>query len=199
MKAVCGLRLALFFLLCCFLRPCDTLWAAEPQRFTHENPELLLHEGVLRLHFPLSVDNEDRLSDMLRDGARVELRITARISRKRRFWFNAELAEVEFLSSLRHDPLRQEFRLTMPGQDQPLYDPLLRRLLTASWKNLRLPLLDGALLQEGQGYLIELDLALNQAELPPWLESTLIFRDKKVAQSEHLTLDYTVPHAALSR
>ena len=126
------------------------LQAADLQHFTHAVPELSLRQGKLWLGLPLSVDNEDRLSEMVRDGVRLELRLTAEVYRKRAFWFNAKLTTLEFVSTLRHDPLSREFRLSLPGREQPLHDPLLRRLLAASWKTLSLPLLESALLEAGE-------------------------------------------------
>jgi hypothetical protein len=173
--------------------------AASPERFTLEEPRLEVRAGTLFLHLPLGVLNEMALSDMLRDGAMLELRIEMEVLRKRSLLPNAGEEEKEFSSIIKHDPLTREFRASLPGSGEILHDPLLSALLRKSWKKLELPLLESPRLRADSEYLVEISLSLRHAELPPWLERTLVFWTRDVLPALQLTLDYKVEHAPLPR
>ena len=176
------LPLTLFF--------CAPAAAAGLERFTLGPARLEERQGMLRLSLPLSVDNEQALEHLLREGVMLELRLRVELERRRLLWFNEDIAALDFSSLLRHDPLNREFTLLLPDLAQPLRGRELRGLLAASWKKLDLPLLQSARLSEGELYLAAVELRLLRAGAPPWLERTLMFWDKDVVEAEQLSLEY---------
>lgn len=172
---------------------------AAPDNFVHGRPVLSLSEGALTLSLPLSVDNEDALGALLRDGASIELAINVTIQRKRSVWFNEKVHETVFSSLLRHDPLSREYRMTMPGSEQILQDKSLRALLARTWKTMKLPLAPGELFAPNNNYVVKIELSLKHTALPPWLDRTLVFWNKDVVNSASIELEYRTDDAAVSR
>lgn len=193
-RAAKGLFLVLLFC---------ALWAAPgqgaPDEFVHGRPELGMNGGLLTLHLPLSVDNEDALGELLRDGASLELSIKVNIHRKRSLWFNENIHEARFSSLLRHDPLSREYRMTMPGGEQIFQDKNLRALLARTWKDLNLPLAPGNLFKPKNNYIVKVELSLKHTALPPWLDRTLVFWNKDVVNSISFELEYRTENASVSR
>ena len=182
------------------LLACSTSALAAPDNFVHGRPELSLPgDGNLVLSLPVSVDNEDAMGDILRDGASLALAVKITVQRKRTLWFNASEHEVEYSSLLRHDPLSREFKMSMPGNEQILQDKNLRSLLSRTWKELKLPVAPAALFTPSDNYIIKVELSLKHASLPPWLDRTLMFWTKEVVNSTSLELDYRVDDASVSR
>ena len=187
------------FFLCLSFGLCSAARAAGAARFILEQPQWVEGSGKLWLKLPLGLENEDMLEELLRDGIKLELRIETRLERKRSFWFNAGMEEAEFVSSLSYDHLSGEFKMILPGREQVQHNPVLPRLLTEGWLALKLPLADLSLVEPGKEYLIEAEISLVRAEMPNWLDRTLIFMNKNVVETEHITLDYRIPYASLPR
>lgn len=164
---------------------------AAPENFVYGRPKLFISEAnKLTLSLPLSVDNEDALGDILRDGASLELSIKIVVQRKRSLWFNAVEQEIEYTSLLRHDPLSRAFRMTVPDSEQILQDKNLRALLARTWKSLNLTVASAELFNQKNNYLIKVNISLKHAALPPWLDRTLVFWTKEVVNSTSFELDY---------
>ncbi|MDR2050491.1 MAG: DUF4390 domain-containing protein [Deltaproteobacteria bacterium] len=176
---------------------CSPGAAAAPERFAYDPPRIAEREGILYLALSLSVDNEDSLGDLLREGVNLELKVEVSVERKRFFWFNEEMAELSFSSQLRHDPLTREFRLTLSGNSQVFRDELLRRLLAGTWKKLEFPLLESSLFEKEEEYLVDMNLTLKRTEVPVWLERTLMFWTRDVVEPEHIVLKYAVQDGSL--
>lgn len=184
-RALFGLGLAL--LLCVLF---SAAAEAAPENFVHGRASLRTLDGQLVLSLPLSVDNEDALGELLRDGASAQLAVKVSVQRKRGLWFNEGVYEAEFHSLLRHDPLSREYRLTMPGTEQVFKDKSLRALLARTWKELRLPLAPVALFTPDADYIVKIGLSLKHTALPPWLDRTLVFWNKDVVRPAKLDLEY---------
>lgn len=173
--------------------------ALPPQRLLWlKPPEVSLEGGMLTLQLSLSVDNEDGLRDLLKDGAVLELRIVASVERERSWWSNAEAVTRTFSSQIRHDPLSRDFITSLPTLNgtKELRDRNLTRLLYASWKELDLPvalLADVLRAEEAENYALSLIISLQHTDVPPWLEKTLVFWSKDVVPEEKRTLHFTVP------
>lgn len=172
---------------------------AAPDSFVLGRPGLDVADGKLALSLPLSVDDEDALGDLLLDGASIELLAKVTVIRKRSLWFNEKISEQEFRSLMKHDPLTREFRMNIPGSEQLAQDKNLRSLLARSWKTMRLTLADADQFKPKEDYLIKIDISLKHAELPPWLDRTLVFWNKDIVNSQSLELDYKVDNAPISR
>lgn len=172
-----------------------TAEAAPPQRFVIEGPELREDAGRLTAECSVTVDDEDGLRALLKDGAVLELRIGMTVERKRSWWSNSEVSSSVFVSGLRHDPLTREFLLTMPSEGREILhrDRNLTRLLYATWRDLRLPLASLHLFESPDGpkdYLLTFNFELRHTELPPWLEKSPGFWSADVVPSEQRQLDY---------
>lgn len=99
--------------------------AAPPKRFEIQTFSLVTTNNTLTVDLALSVDDEEGLYNLLKDGAVVELGIDIRVERKREWWSNATIASLRYTSVIRHDPLTREFFLTMPSGTLPTTQPPL--------------------------------------------------------------------------
>lgn len=179
-----GLLLAALF-------PCAAR-AVPPRYFTVGNPHLEVAQGGIEVRLAIGVDNLTGFYEMLKDGASVELTANARLERVRSLWTNVLLAETEVASSLQHNPLTREFSLYMPGEEKPLLDKNLERLLAATWSKFGFPvaplsLLDG---EKGSEYRILVILRLQHAKPPPWLAKSFMLWSKEILDPEKITLDF---------
>jgi hypothetical protein len=171
---------------------------APPQSFVMSSMALRVDAGVLLLGVALSVDDEDGLRDLLKDGAVLEFSITIDMQRKRSWWMNADVVHLVYTSALRHDPLTREFRLTMPrkGGDVTVKDRNLTRLLHNTWRAFSLPIValrellpanDG----EQKEYDVHVSLKLRHIEVPPWLEKSTMFWSSNVIPEKNDILEFS--------
>ncbi|MDR2892687.1 MAG: DUF4390 domain-containing protein [Deltaproteobacteria bacterium] len=184
----------LLLLLCC----CPPV-ALALQHFTGEAPELSVQEGGLGLSLRLSVDDEDELRLLLRNGASLELVINAEILRQRTFLPNESLDERNFSFLLKYDSLTRQYRMSDPLTGKILQDPNMRSLLTKTWKQLELPLTNMDIFAQDEDYLVLLKLTLQYAEIPPWLDRSLVFWSREVVEPETYKLEFNLDDAAFSR
>jgi hypothetical protein len=173
-------------------------FALPPQKFLLDPPRPGAEHGLLTVHLSLTVDNEDGLRDLLKDGAVLELLIDVNVERERFLWSNAEAAAVTFTSVIRHDPLSRDFVVSVPTHDgsRELRDRNLTRLLYASWRKLSLPIASLENLRRNEDadeYVITLAISLRHTEVPPWLEKTLVFWSADVVSPEKRTVHFSVP------
>lgn len=154
---------------------------------------------MLYVKLSLNVDNEDGLRDMLKDGAVLDLSVSTTLERKR-WWSNEEIVSSEFVATILHDPLTRDFVVLLPGTEgqKQVRDKNLTRLLHSTWRSLSLPVLSltDLLLQERDAeYSLILNVSLQHAEVPPWLENSLVFWSSKVVPSEKIVLPLQMPGA----
>lgn len=188
-------------LLAAVLWPAPAAHAVPPQRFSLGYLALAHETDGVFVDVACTVDDEDGLRDLLKDGAILELSVTLRVERHRSLWANSEVAHVVYASTVRHDPLTREFILHMPGSDEkfPLRNRNLTRLLQASWRQMRLPLLDAAqvaALDPGDEFTVLVTLELQHTEAPPWLENSLVFGSFAVVPLVEYTLPLSLAPAA---
>lgn len=131
-------------------------------------------DGGVRVESGLLLDKTAILSSLLRDGAVLTFACTLRLERLRTLLSNdvQSVRTVEY--HLRHDPLLREFVLDVAGSS-PMRQKNLDALLTSAWKNMTFLLPLQAPLLSGETYRVRLDLTLQHAEVPPWLEKALFF------------------------
>lgn len=168
--------------------------AVPPKYFVITDPRLDTATGDIVVRLGVTCDNVTGLFEMLKDGASVELVIGGRVERVRSLWTNVTITERRLVSVLQHNPLTREFSLYMPGEAQPLMDKNLERLLDATWSKLvinfgPLSMLDGE--EKGAEYRAVLELALQHAKVPPWLEKNFVFWSRNVLDPETVTLPFT--------
>lgn len=172
--------------------------AAPPQRLLLDPPKADVRGEDLWLGLSVTVDNEDGLRDMLKDGAVLELGVSISLERERSWWSNAEMAHQEYASILRHDPLSRDFLvvLPMPDGEREIRDRNLTRLLHASWRKLFLPVAPLQLLQEegaDEEFAIDITISLQHTEVPPWLEKSTVFWSSDVVPKESRRLPLRAP------
>ena len=176
--------------------------AAPPQAFVIHNPRIITTQHQLVASLSVSVDDEDGLRNMLKDGALLALGISATIKRVRSWWGNEEIFTSESISTILHDPLTRDFLINLPeleGKSVPHRDKNLTRLLHATWRKLSIPLVSIERLTEdepGSQYEITLNLSLQHNEVPPWLEKSLVFWSSNIVPQEKITLQYALPEAS---
>lgn len=179
--------------------------ALAPTRLVASQPAARIENGQLSVFLSVTVDHEEGLRDMLKDGAVLELRLSMALERKRSFWKNAEEARKEYVSIMMHDPLSRDFIVLMPVRENEAEEPRelrdrnLTRLLYASWRALILPLADLENLDadEDASYAIDVDISLRHTDVPPWLEKSVIW-SVDVVPSENISLPWRLPPPALT-
>jgi hypothetical protein len=173
-------------------------FALPPQKLLLDPPVPKAEHGVLTVNLSLTVDSEDGLRDLLKDGAVLELLIDVTVERERFLWSNAEAAAVTFTSVIHHDPLSRDFVVSVPTRDgeKELRDRNLTRLLHASWRRLSLPIASLENLRRNENadeYAITLVIDLRHTDVPPWLEKTLVFWSADVVSQEKRTVHFSAP------
>lgn len=164
-----------------------------PKYFDVSDARLEVGDNTIVARLAVGVDNLTGLYEMLKDGASVELVISAKLERVRTLWPNVLLTQMELFSTLQHNPLTREFSLYMPGEAKPMLDKQLERLLAATWAKLSvnfgsLDLLDG---EKGSSYRATLRLALQHAKPPPWLAKNFMFWSKDIVDPETVVIEFT--------
>lgn len=166
--------------------------AVPPKYFEVSDAHIVIQSGDIIAKLSIDVDNPTGLFEMLKDGASIELEVTAKLERPRTLWTNVTLAEAEFTSTLQHNPLTREFALYMPGESKPLLDRNLERLLAATWHKFTAMVgttdaLDG---DKDTEYRVTLTLILQHAKPPPWLIRNSMFWSKKILDPETIELPF---------
>ena len=171
--------------------------ALPPTRLLVEKTALPLRDGLLHFSFSATVDDEEGLRELLKDGAVLELQASLSIERERSWWANAEVFAAVNSSVLRHDPLSRDFIVIFPDRDgeRELRDRNLTRLLYESWKNLSFPLVAPESLSQldGESYVLNYTITLRHIEVPPWLEKSLVFWSAEVVPPEKGSLPIPLP------
>lgn len=166
--------------------------AVPPKYFEVSDAHIIFEADNIIAKLSIGVDNITGLYEMLKDGASVELEITARLERVRTFWTNVTLMETNVVSTLQHNPLTREFVLYLPGETTPMLDKNLDRLLAATWKKFAatvgtLAALDG---EKDTEYRVVLTLNLHHAKPPPWLTQSFMLWSKKIVAPETVELPF---------
>lgn len=167
--------------------------AVPPKYFDVSDAHLEISNDAITARVSVGVDNLTGLYEMLKDGATVELVITARLERVRTLWTNVLLADAQCFSTLQHNPLTREFSLYMPGEEKPTLDKQLERLLAATWARLAVDfgppdILDG---EKDSTYRVTLKLMLQHAKPPPWLAKNFMLLSKDIVDPETVVLEFT--------
>lgn len=167
--------------------------AVPPKYFIVSDTRIETLGGHVAAKCSINVDNVDGLFEMLKDGATVELVVQAKLERVRSLWTNISLAELELVSTLQHNPLTREFSLHMPGEQSPLLDKNLNRLLAATWNKFivvfgPLSLLDRE--EDSAEFKAILVVSLQHAKPPPWLIKNFMLWSKSIVAPETITLPF---------
>ena len=198
-----GLSL-LFCLALLLISSMATFAVASPPKQLHLAYLALKHQdGSLFLDLGCSVDNEDGLGEILKDGANIELKVTITVEAQRSYWANKELVEHVFIWHLSHDHLTREFVLQSSlDKTAPARNRNLSRLLQASWYNLRLPIFDAEKMQAldpNKAYIVNVSLEVNYAEMPPWLEKSPVFSVSRVVPKGEYALPLFIQAKPLTK
>jgi len=186
----------LLFVLC---RPPDA-HALPPREIIMDPPAAVVEDGMIILRLALTVDNEEGLFTLLKDGAVLELGLSVLVERERTLWRNAKAVGVDFSSILQHDPLSRDFVLRVPTPDgeKEVRDRNLSRLLQASWRRLALPVASLEELRRKEpaaSYQVVLTVSLRHTGVPPWLERSSLFWSAEVVPQVKRRFFFTPPPA----
>lgn len=196
--AVAAPRLLLLAVL--LLLPVFSAQALPPQKVQMAPPATSVLRGDVFLNLSLTVDNEDGLRDLLKDGAVLRLGVAVAVKRERSWWTDVTVGEREYESILRHDPLSRDFVVSFPTPEgeKNLRDKNLTRLLHSSWRKLSLAVIPlRVLLAQGSGenFDIVFSVTLQHTEVPPWLEKSSLFWSSDVVPPEKRVLPFHLPPA----
>ena len=154
---------------------------------------LVTENAELGVRLSITVDDEDALYNLLKNGALLGLRVTAALERERSWWGNASLTEVEHTYTLQHSPLTREFVFSPPNNAPAYKNRNLDKLIADTWKQIHIPLAPMSLIGE-QGldktYKVTLRVSLRYLEAPPWLASSSIFWTEDVMPPVTFSLVY---------
>ncbi len=185
----------MFFCLvfCAILFVLSSSHAAPPKNIYLGYLALNNQDGALYLDLSASVDDEDGLAELLKDGANIEFVVQVFLKRERSILADKELFVRDFTWHISHDHLTREFVLqSSTHQDEmPMRDRNLSRLLQRSLFGLQLPLLaqeEMLSLKKDDTHYVLVYLNLNYAEIPPWLEKTPVFSKSRVVPRSEYTL-----------
>lgn len=170
--------------------------AVPPENFLLETPRIRVQDNMLVLDLSVSVDSEDGLRDLLKDGASLALNVTVTIERNSSWWKNAEISSTSYLSHLRHDPLTRDFLVTIPGTEQQLRDRSLIRLLHSSWRAFSLTVIPVRFLEvhgQDSAFSVTCSFSLRHTHVPPWLESNSVFWSSDIVKPEQRTVMLRLP------
>lgn len=165
---------------------------------TQEQPSVLEIENFVLRTAPDAVhvtsgfrlENSAPIKAQLRDGAQMILSCTIRLERLRTLLSNVTLSETTLVFHLRHDPLLREFILFSDAAETAR-SKNLNALLTAAWNPLHvvLPLREPP--ETGAPCRITVNVTLQHATVPPWLEQALFFWSWDVVPPLSLTQEFT--------
>lgn len=180
-------------ILCAFalLSALPAALAVPPRNFLLETPRIRVQDDMLVLDLSVSVDSEDGLRDLLKDGASLALDITVTIELNRSWWKNAEISSTSYLSHLRHDPLTRDFLVTIPGTERQSRDRNLIRLLHSSWRSFSLTVIPVRFLEvhgPDSAFSVTCSFSLRHTQVPPWLESNSVFWSSDIVKPEQRTV-----------
>lgn len=138
----------------------------------------------------ICVSDSHTIKVLLRDGAIINLTCRLIIERLRKVLVNETLADRSEVHQLRYDPLTRDFIMLRPNAPARR-DKKLDTLLAATWECLAFNIpLENPLLS-GETYRVRLDVTLQHAEVPPWLEKALFFWSWDVAPATSFTQEFT--------
>lgn len=138
----------------------------------------------------LGVSDARSVKALLRDGAIINLTCKLVIERLRTLLANETLVDATEVHQLRHDPLTREF-IMLPPNAPARRDKKLDALLAATWECMTFNVPLQAPLASGETYRVRLDVTLQHAEVPPWLEKALFFWSWDVAPAASFTQEFT--------
>ncbi len=165
-----------FFLLCFLLvgeRRVEASEQAEARLGLQDVSINFQKKHAILLTSRLLLENEKELTDLLRDGAHLQLRCHIHVERVRALLHDLTVAEGEYHWFLRNDPLTREF---MMYQENMLYaGKQLLPLILNTWNNTNLQIPLDKPLEQKERYRVTLTVSLRYAEVPPWLAKALYF------------------------
>ena len=175
------------FLVCmlsCFIMQ-PSAKAATTQSFSMFEPSIVFDASGVVLQVACVVDNEEAIRTMLKDGAVLSLAINVNIEGQRSWWLNKEIADQNFVSTIRHNALTREYSVTLPQPDgdATLHDRNLTRLLHATWRKLAISILSEEAVKQldaDREYAITVVAEVIHAEVPPWLQNSMGFWSAEV-------------------
>ena len=183
----------LFFLFLFVALPCFV--QAQPQ--TQEAAALrlgfftvqTLSDTKVHVDSGIVVDKLKVVRNLLRDGAVLNFTCKLTIERLRSVLSNDVLAEHSETFQIRHDPLTRDFcvlRQGLPSQCSKKLDTIIET--ACGDMPFTITLLEP--LVSGEKYRVRLDVTLQHAEVPPWLEKALFFWSWDVAPPTSFIQDF---------
>ena len=138
----------------------------------------------------LGVSDARSVRALLRDGAVINLTCKLVIERLRTLLANETLVDITEVHQLRHDPLTREFIMLAPNAPARR-DKKLDALLAATWEVMTFNAPLQTPLASGETYKVRLDVTLQHAEVPQWLEKALFFWSWDIAPAASFTQEFT--------
>ena len=128
--------------------------------------------------YQLGLKGLNLIRDPLREGAHMAVEGGIRLLQRNLLRPNSELAFQPLAWILRHDPLTREFLIadaSTAKAGQVSRSPHLDTLLREAWSDLHAVLTPETPFADGETYIVQFDLVLKYAEVPPWLKKALQF------------------------
>jgi hypothetical protein len=138
----------------------------DPGHFEVRAANLALDNGVYYLNASVEYRLSTEARDALQSGVPLRLRLDLQLISNRRFWFDADQAELRQLYQLEYHALSERYIVAnLNSGDQASFGSLFSALSYVGYVD-HLPVIDAALLERGHEYDIRVRAALDVEKLP---------------------------------
>jgi hypothetical protein len=125
-----------------------------------------LRDGVWLVSATIDFRPSDEVVEALRNGVTITFGLEARVTQRRRFWLDADVAGLRQESRLSFEPLSQGYVVRSASSGATATFTSLEGALRALGKVEDLPVIEAALLAADEQYELALRAALDQDDLP---------------------------------
>ncbi len=154
-------------------------------------PAIANENGALTTRFGVTVVELPILKGELMDGVALVLKCDIGLSEVSDYWIDSEVAEAEFVSTLKFEALTQEFSMTLPSRSTPLKNKNLSSLLKEGWGTIEIALGPWNILERGQKYSLSLQTTMNEVGAPDGLMRYLYFWSLDAGTDTTFLLNFT--------
>jgi hypothetical protein len=148
---------------------------------------LQLVDGVYLLSARLYVPADEHLRAVLKDGVAVQLSLELKVTRKRGYWLDEEVAALTQHYQLRYHAVSDRYLVRNLNGGEQLTFPRLEDALQELAHIQNVPALDQALVRKDRGYEASLRAILEVGEVPAALRWLMFWADDGRRESEWYT------------
>ncbi|MFP5221392.1 MAG: DUF4390 domain-containing protein [Acidobacteriota bacterium] len=166
-------------------------WQAHAQRIGLSNLVVDNQEGRVKVRFGVDMKAAETVREALQSGEILALECKARLSRKREYAWNTQVAEAEMISRLTlHEGGPFEIYLPM-GRQERYRGRDLALLMKEAWGTMALDLGSWEALGRGGSYSLSLEIRMVRQDVSAWLKGALFFWNFDAVPPVKYQLDFS--------